>query len=397
MKPEVNLIPDALRIEDEIIGIRRQIHANPELSFHEFDTASLVATKLRSLGIKVKTGVGGNGVVGLMRGSLKGNVVGLRADMDALPINEALDLPFKSKKNGIMHACGHDAHVAMLLGAAMLLDMHKSELHGHVKFIFQPAEEHGGRGGAKPMIEEGILDSPKVNYIFGQHISSDKPSRVFSLKRGPILAANDFFKITIKGRGGHGSQPHKTIDPIVISSHVIMALQAVRSRMIDQLQPIVISVCNVHSGSRDNIIPDEALLEGTIRTFDEKTRTQIKKRVRQVTDRICRSFDATCEVEFMKDTYPVTVNDPEVAKKAFSVLKQVKGTRTVETKPMLYAEDFSRFLQRTRGAFYFLGTYNPKKGCISPNHSSTFKVDEQVLKYGAVSLAQLAIAFGNKT
>lgn len=383
--------------EDEIIRIRRQIHANPELTYKEFETANLVAEKLRSLGLKVKTGVGGTGVVGLLKGAKDGNVVVLRADMDALPVTENVGVPFKSKKEGVMHACGHDTHVAMLLGAAMLLTKHTSELHGTVKFLFQPAEEHGGRGGAKPMIEEGAMEDPKVDFVFGLHIDGDTPAKVFSLRGGPIMAAPDAFKIIIKGKGGHGSEPHKTIDPIFVSAQVITALQGVSSRMIDQMEPFVVSVCSMHSGSKDNIIPDDAVLEGTIRTLNEKIRTLAKKYVQNVTKSVCRAFNATCRIEFMQDAYPVTINDPKVTKRVFSILRTIKGTRTLERTPILGGEDFSRFLRKAPGAFYFLGTRNPKKGCVYTNHSSKFKVDEDVLKYGSVSLAKLALEFGMRS
>ncbi len=225
-----SLLSEVKDYENEIIKIRRQIHANPELTYKEFETANLVAEKLRSLGISVKTGVGGTGVVGLLKGAKEGKVVALRADMDALPVTEDVDVPFKSKNDGVMHACGHDTHVAMLLGAAMLLTKHTNEIHGTVKFLFQPAEEHGGRGGAKPMIEDGAMENPKVDFIFGLHIGADRPSNVFGLRGGPIMAAPDTFKITIKGKGGHGSEPHKTIDPIFISAQVITALQGVSRR-----------------------------------------------------------------------------------------------------------------------------------------------------------------------
>jgi carboxypeptidase Ss1 len=391
-----SLLSEIQDYEDEMIRIRRQIHANPELTYKEFETANLVAEKLTSLGINIKTKVGGTGVVGLLKGAKDGNVVALRADMDALPITENVDLPFKSKKEGVMHACGHDTHVAMLLGAAMLLTKHTNELHGTVKFLFQPAEEHGGRGGAKPMIEDGAMEDPKVDFVFGLHIDGDTPCKVFALRGGPIMAAPDAFKIRIKGKGGHGSEPHKTIDPIFVSAQVITALQGVSSRMIDQMEPFVVSVCSIHSGSKDNIIPDEAVLEGTIRTLNEKVRSQAKKYVQNVTNSVCKAFRATCQIEFMEDAYPVTINDPKVAKRVFSVLRTIEGTRTTEMRPILGGEDFSRFLHKAPGVFYFLGTRNPKKDCVYTNHSSKFKVDEDVLKYGSVSLAKLALEFGPK-
>ncbi len=291
-----NLLQQVRHYEKEIVRIRRKIHANPELSYEETETARLVVSKLRSLGIRVVTGVGGTGVVGILRGSRKGRVVALRADMDALPINEKVDVPFKSKNNGVMHACGHDAHVAMLLGAAILLTKNVNSLCGTVKFIFQPAEEQGGRGGALPMIEAGVMKNPKVDYVFGLHILANFPSRVFALKGGPIMAAPDTFRIRIHGKGGHGSEPHKTIDPIYISSQIITALQGISARMVDQTQPFVISVCKIHAGSTHNIIPSEAILEATMRTFNEKLRSNAKKHITHVTHSICKAFGAQCEI-----------------------------------------------------------------------------------------------------
>ncbi|MEM3190776.1 MAG: carboxypeptidase CpsA [Conexivisphaerales archaeon] len=387
------LLKDILKYEDEIIKIRRYIHENPELSYKEFNTAKLVAKKLRELGIKVKEGVGGTGVVGILEGDKKGKVVALRADMDALPIQEKTDFEFRSKVSSVMHACGHDTHVAMLLGAAMLLTEHKNELEGTIKFLFQPAEEHGGKGGAKPMIEDGVMENPKVDYVFGLHISGDHPSGTFALRQGALMAAPDAFKIRVIGKGGHGSQPDKTVDPIFISAHIIMGLHGITSRMIDQTQPFVISVCSIHSGSKDNIIPDEAIMEGTIRTLDEDIRATAKSHVRKIVEGICKTYGASSEIDFMEDAYPVTINDPEVTEKVFRLLKRIPGTEVKECNPILGGEDFSRFLQRAPGTFYFLGTLNPKKGCIYPNHSSQFSVDEDVLKYGSVSLALLALEF----
>ena len=385
---------DVKEFEGQIIKIRRTIHANPELSYKEYETARLVAQKLRTLGFAVRTGVGGTGVVGLLEGARDGHVVGLRADMDALPITESVDVPFKSKRPGIMHACGHDTHVSMLLGAAMLLAKHRDELYGQVKFLFQPAEEAGGRGGAKPMIEDGAMNNPKVDYVFGLHISGTEASKVFAARPGPAMAAPDTFRIRIIGKGGHGSAPHETVDPIFVSAQVVTALQGVASRMIDQREPFVVSVCSIHSGTKDNIIPDEARLEGTIRTFNDKTRAQAKQYVKQVAESVSRGFKARAKVEFKPDEYPVTVNDPTVTKKVASILRKIPGTRTIRGRPIMGAEDFSRFLQKAPGAFYFLGTRNPKKGCVHTNHSSQFKVDEDVLKYGSLSLANLAYEFG---
>ena len=366
----------------------------PELSYQEFETAKLVAGKLRTLGISVRTKVGGTGVVGLLKGAKRGKVVALRADMDALPVTENVDVPFKSRRDGVMHACGHDTHVAMLLGAAMLLSKHRDDLYGQVKFLFQPAEEVGGKGGAKPMINGGVMKEPKVDYVFGLHISGTEPSNVFALRPGPIMAAPDTFKIRIIGKGGHGSSPHLAVDPVFVSAQVITALQGVTSRMIDQREPFVISVCNIHAGTKDNIIPDEALLEGTIRTFNEKTRITAKKYVSSVAKSVSRAFKAKAVVDFKENEYPVTVNDPAATKKVMRILRRIRGTRTVVCKPIMGAEDFSRFLQKAPGAFYFLGTINPKKGCTNTNHSSQFKVDEDVLKYGTLSLAKLAYEFG---
>lgn len=391
----ISLSEEVRAFEDEILQIRRTIHSNPELSYKENETASLVAKKLRSLGIAVTMGVGGTGVVGLLRGAKNGKVVGLRADMDALPVREGGNLPFKSRNDGVMHACGHDAHVAILLGAAMLLAKHREEFQGTAKFLFQPAEEHGGIGGARPMIEAGAMEHPKVDFVFGLHILTNFPSKTFALRGGALMAAPDVFKIRVVGKGGHGSEPHKTVDPIYVSAQVINAIQGVSSRMTDQGRPLVISVCSIHSGSKDNIIPDEALLEGTIRTLDEEMRSETKRYLTRVVQTVCKAFSATGKVEFMPDAYPVTVNDKRVAGRVFQILSTIEGTKTIECEPILGAEDFSRFLLEAPGTYYFLGTRNREKGCVYPNHSSRFSVDEDVLKYGSVSLAKLALEFGN--
>jgi carboxypeptidase Ss1 len=389
----MDLLKEASAIEHEIIKTRREIHEHPELAYHEEATAKLVADRLESLGIEVRRKVGGTGVLGVLKGQKPGRVVALRADMDALPLEENAEVVFKSKTKGVMHACGHDTHVAMLLGAAKLLAGHRDDLQGTIKFLFQPAEEHGGRGGAEPMIEDGVMKEPKVDYVFGLHISGDHNSNVFGFRAGPIMAAPDTFKIRIIGKGGHGSAPHQTIDPVYVAAQIIVSLQGVSGRMIDPVQPFVVTIGSVHSGTKENIIPDEAVLEGTIRTLDEQTRKRAKARVQKVTEGVAKAFGAKAEVDFEKDAYPVTVNDERVTEQAMKIVKKIPGAKTKIVKQILGGEDFSRFLQEAPGTFYFLGTLNPAKGCVYPNHSSKFKVDEGVLKYGAASLAMLALEF----
>ena len=391
----IDFLKEARKIEPEIIEIRRQIHRRPELAYKEKATSKLVAGKLRSFGLEVRTGIGGTGVLGILRGPRKGGVVGLRADMDALPIEEMADVEFRSKEKGVMHACGHDTHVAMLLGAAKLLADHREDLAGIVKFFFQPAEEHGGRGGAKPMIQEGVMESPKVDFVFGLHIVGDVESGVIAFRGGPTMAAPDSFEIRITGRGGHGAYPQHTIDPIYVAAQLIIALQGVSGRMIDPIQPIVISVGSIHSGTKENIIPDQAILHGTIRTLDEFTRKRAKAKVSEVAKGVCRAFGAKAEVEFEKDAYPVMVNDEKVTERAKNIVRKLHGTRVKLMALQLGGEDFSRFLHEAPGTFYFLGTKNPAKGCIYNNHSPRFKVDEDVLKFGTASLAQLAMEFTN--
>jgi len=391
----VDFLPEAKRMEPEVIKTRRALHQHPELAYHEEATSEFVAKKLQSMGVEVRRRVGGTGVVGILRGSKNGRVVALRADMDGLPVKEMADVKFRSKVDGVMHACGHDTHMAMLLGAARILSENRRDLCGTVKFLFQPAEEHGGRGGAMPMIEDGAMEDPKVDFVFGLHVEATRRSGVFGVREGAIAAAPDTFRVKILGRGGHGSAPHETVDPIYVAAHVILAVQGISSRMIDPVRPFVITVGAVHSGTKENIIPDLATLDGTIRTLDEATRKLAKKKVEDVVKGVCKGFGAAAEVEFEKDAYPVTVNDPETTKEAIRVLTRIPGTKVKKVEAMLGGEDFSRFLQKAPGTFYFLGSRNPEKGCVYPNHSSKFKVDEDVLKFGVASLAMLAFEFGN--
>jgi carboxypeptidase Ss1 len=391
----VDFLKEARKIEPEIIETRREIHQKPELAYKEKATSRLVAEKLKSLGLQVKTGMGGTGVMAILQGPRTGKVVALRADMDALPIEELADIDFKSQVKGVMHACGHDTHVAMLLGAAKLLTSRSKDLPGTVKFLFQPAEEYGGRGGAKPMIQAGVMKNPDVDYVFGLHIEDDVNSGVFAFRAGPIMASPDTFEIKVIGRGGHGAYPHETIDPVYVAAQVIVALQGVSGRMIDPVQPFVITIGSIHSGTKENIIPDQAILKGTLRTLDETTRKRAKTKIAEVTQGVSKAFGAKAEVEFEKDAYPVTINDKAATEQAMQILAKIPGTKVRVREPVMGGEDFSRFLQEAPGTFYFLGTHNPAKGCVHPNHSPRFKVDEDVLKLGAASLAMLAMEFTN--
>jgi len=390
-----DFLKDARKIEPEIIETRREIHQNPELAYKEKATSKLVADRLKTLGLGVKTGIGGTGVMAVLQGPRSGRVVALRADMDALPIEELADIDFKSQVKGVMHACGHDTHVAMLLGAAGLLVNRKDELAGTVKFLFQPAEENGGRGGAKPMIQAGVMDNPKVDYVFGLHIDNDLNSGTLGFRGGPIMASPDTFEIKVIGRGGHGAYPHETVDPVYVAAQVIIALQGVSGRMIDPIQPFVITIGSIHSGTKENIIPDQAILQGTLRTLDEKTRKLAKAKIAEVARGVSKAFGAKAEVDFEKDAYPVTVNDVHVTEQAMKIIKKIPRTKVRVREPIMGGEDFSRFLLEAPGTFYFLGTHNLAKGCVHPNHSPRFKVDEDVLKLGTASLAMLAEEFTN--
>ncbi len=382
-----DLLKKAEAVHEKVVEIRRDIHQHPELSYKEYRTSSLVVDVLKSLGVEVKTNVGlPTAVVGRLKGKREGKVVALRADMDALPVKEEAQVEFKSLNDGVMHACGHDTHVAMLLGAAMILS--GEDFPGEVRLLFQPAEEDGGLGGARPMIEAGAMAG--VDYVFGIHISGSIPAGVFSTRRGPFMATPDAFTVLVHGRGGHGSAPHETVDPIHVAIQIANSLYGI-PRLLDPIQPFVLSITNIHSGTTDNVIPDEALMQGTIRSLDEKVRRRALTYVKDMVSSICSVYGASCEVKFIDDPYPITVNDPKVTERAMEVLRGISTVR--ESDPVLGAEDFSRFLQVAPGTFFFLGGRNEEKGCVYPNHSSRFCIDEDVLKLGVAAYSALALNF----
>jgi amidohydrolase len=391
--------------EARVTAWRRDFHANPELGNREFRTAAIVAEHLKSLGFdQVQTGVAHTGVVGLLVGGLPGPVVALRADMDALPVAEEVDLPFASKVRaewngetvGVMHACGHDAHVAILMGAAEVLAGLRSNLRGSVKFLFQPAEElppEGEEGGAKLMVEQGAMDNPRPAAVFGLHVTSRLPVGVIGYRPGPTMASADNLKITIHGRQTHGAMPWLGVDPIVTSAQVILGLQTVVSRQTDLTQePAVVTIGMIKGGLRENIIPDSVEMRGTIRTFDEGMRDDIHERVTYLAEAISRGSRAGCTVCIRKN-YPVTVNDPALTAAMLPSLQRVAGTDQVHLVPkVMGSEDFSFFQRVSPGLFFFLGVA-PDAAAVAtaaPNHSPRFFIDERALVTGVRALAHLA-------
>ena len=384
------------KIFPKLVKLRREFHQYPELAFHEFKTSERVAKELRKLRIPIKAGVAKTGVVGLLTGKRKGKTVALRADMDALPIEEQTDLPFKSKNKGVMHACGHDVHTACLIGAATILSQLKSELNGNVKFIFQPSEEVLP-GGAKPMIQAGVLERPKVSGIFGLHCEPGIPAGKIGVKDGPFMAQVDDFDIVISGSGGHGARPHHGVDAIVVAAQVIQALQTIPSRKIDPVEPVVVSVGKIEGGTARNIICDRVTLKGTARSLSREAARKIPALLKNITAGVAASAGASFELKYFPG-YPVLVNHPRETDLARDTVAKMFGRRAIFEikKPEMGAEDFAYFLRKVPGTFLRLGIRNPKKGAVYPWHHPKFTVDEDVIDMGAALLAGVAFDFLNR-
>ncbi|MDX2183855.1 MAG: amidohydrolase [Gemmatimonadaceae bacterium] len=398
----VKLIEQRLpAVMPKVVAWRRDIHANPELSFEEVRTAALVAAHLKSLGLEVQTNVGKTGVVGILRGGRPGPVVALRADMDALPVTEQVDLPFKSTKRamwqgvevGVMHACGHDNHVAILMGAAEVLAGMKAQVPGTIKFIFQPAEE--GLGGAAAMVADGALTNPAPSAIFGLHVWPN-PVGSIALRPGPLMAAGGNFTIVVKGRQTHGSQPWNGVDPIVVSAQIILGLQTIASRQVNvTYQPSIITVGAIQGGNRSNIIPDSVVMQGTLRTFDDAMRADIADRIVRTATDIARSAGATAIVDVGRGGL-VTANDTSLTERMMPTLARAAGAAGVQTlNPVTGSEDFPVFTQKIPGIFFFLGVtpkgQDPAK--TPTNHSPLFFADEGALETGVRALSSLAVDY----
>lgn len=397
-------------LESKVVAWRRDFHLNPELGNREFKTAEKIANHLKSLGIEVKTGVGKTGVVGILKGGKPGPVVALRADMDGLPVKERVDIPFASKAVGeyngqpvnIMHACGHDTHVAILMGTAEILVSMKNDLKGTVKFIFQPAEEgapEGEEGGAALMVKEGVLENPKVDVIFGLHINAQTEIGKIRYRPGGTMASSDWFKIKIKGKQTHGASPWQGIDPIVTASQVVMGLQTIVSRNSPLNESAaVVTVGQINGGVRSNIIPEEVNMNGTIRTLDPAVQDMIHARMAQVATNIAQSAGATAEVKITK-MCPITFNDVALTDKMVPTLESVAGKDNVSiTAAATGAEDFAFYQQKVPGLFFFLGGAPKGKpeSQTAPHHTPDFYIDEGGFVLGMKSMASLVVDYMDK-
>ncbi len=373
----MNIRTEIKNIEKMIIDWRRDFHQYPELSFKEHRTGDVIADELRSMGLEPKVNVGKTGVTADLKFG-DGPTIGLRADMDALPIQETSGLSFSSKNDGVMHACGHDGHMAMLLGAAKVLTQKDDEYNGTVRFIFQPAEE--GEGGARYMIEDGCLKG--VDEIYGIHVWNYQPVGEVGVKDGPVLAAADMFDIKIKGIGGHGAAPQGTVDCVVVASHLVQALQTIVSRNTNPLESTVISIGKINGGHNFNIIADEVSLSGTARAYTEANRSLIKTRMKEIIHGIEKTYNAQITFDY-KDGYPPTINHTEPAKKVLKAAKKVVGTKAGMPYLSMGGEDFAYYLKEKPGCFFFVGSApNEKELFETPHHCSHFTMDERALLVG---------------
>jgi amidohydrolase len=364
-----------------LIAARRRIHQHPELSFHEAETSRYVAEELRAMGYQPEEGIGGFGVRAVLRGDGSGKTIALRADMDALPIDEENDLPFRSQHPGIMHACGHDAHTAILLATARALSAEREPIAGNVVFLFQPAEELPP-GGAKAMIEAGALEDPHVDAIFGLHQGVAFDVGTMAVAPGPRSASSDSFRVTIIGRGGHAAMPHRAIDPIAITGLLITSLQHVVSRHVTPMQPAVLTIGSVHGGTKENVIPDEVTLAGTVRTFDQSIREEMPRRIEAIVKGITEAHGANYKLDYSFG-YPVLQNEREMARVARQAAERALGAGNVHrAEPAMASEDFAYYLQRVPGAFCSLGVGTPGRSERPSSHSPRFVLDERGLPAG---------------
>ena len=373
-------------LKNTIINTRRDFHKYPELSFKEFRTSKIVAEKLKNFGIETKKNIGKTGVVGILKGEKNGPTIALRADMDALPIQETNDISYKSVNKGVMHACGHDAHTAMLLGAAEALSKMRHEIKGEIRFIFQPAEE--GFGGAKYMIKDGAIDN--VDEIYGMHVWNYQKSGTVGVQSGPVMAAADIFTIEINGIGGHGAAPQGTVDSIVVASHLIQSLQTIVSRNTNPLESTVVTIGQINGGYNFNIIADKVILNGTARSYTNNNKTIIKKRMKEIINGIEKMYNAKIKLNY-KDGYPPLINDEMASKNVSNAATKIVGSNVIKPYLSMGGEDFSYYTNKIPGCFFFLGTSPKDRPPMStPQHCSHFDIDEEAMLIGSSIFVELA-------
>lgn len=375
----------------DLVARRRDFHRWPELSFNEIRTSGIVAEELAALGLEVTTGIARTGVVGLLRGGRPGPTILVRADMDALPVQERNTHEWISQVPGVMHACGHDAHASILLGVARLLADIRADLPGNVKFIFQPAEED--EGGAALMIEAGCLADPPVAAALGFHVWAELPVGIVGVRTGPITASADEVVVTVEGKGGHGADPHLSVDAMVVAAHILTGVQTVVSRQINPLEPVVVSFGKIESGHGHNIIAHDAVLSGTVRTSSEALRREMPGRIQRLCEGIAAAYGATCRVDY-RHQYPITVNDAGMAEVVRAAAAEILGaSQVVEADPTMGSEDIAYFFQEVPGCYFFLGAANEARGIDKPHHHPQFDIDEDCLPIGLQVLARSVLLY----
>ncbi|HEV7374183.1 MAG TPA: amidohydrolase [Pyrinomonadaceae bacterium] len=394
---EQQIAKAAESLRSQLVAQRRDFHMHPELSNREERTSRIVAERLRALGLEdVKTGVGKYGVTALLKGAKPGPVVAVRADMDALPIQEVNDVPYKSLTPNVKHACGHDAHTTIELGVAEILSKMRGEIRGTIKFIFQPAEEGapaGEEGGAKLMIKEGAMDNPRPSAIFGLHTLPSIEAGQIAYHSGPAMASSDRFFITIHGKSSHGAQPHTGIDAVVVAAECVTAMQTIHSRRIDPQEPLVITIGQIQGGTRYNIIAAEVKMEGTMRTLSEDVRQRAQALMREMLANITAAYEATFDLKF-EEGAAVTFNEPKLVEETLPTIRRVVGDQNVlSIKPFMPAEDFSYFQKVSPGFYYFLGVGNRARGINAPWHTADFDIDEESLVVGAKVMSNVLLDY----
>ena len=392
-----DILIQAKSLKNKLVNIRRQLHMYPELGFKEFRTQQFIINQLKELKIPCKK-IAKTGVVGLINGDKVGRTIAIRADMDALPIVEEGNKPYKSRSNGVMHACGHDAHVTCLLGVAMLISEIKDRLNGKVKLIFQPCEENAtGIGGGELMVKEGVLENPKVNAIVALHVSPDFQSSVVGIKYGDMCANADKFEIKIKGIGSHAAKPHRSIDPIVTASAIVQNLQSIVSRNIDPLDSAVVSITTINAGSAFNIIPSELVMEGTVRTLNNMVKNKVKNLLEKIAVNTAKSFGAECKVNYIEG-YPAFANNDEITKIVELSAVELLGKKNIKIlkNPSMGGEDFAFYVKKVPGSMFWLGVSNKRLKIVHPLHSAKFDIDEDALPIGVAILTKTCINYLNE-